>query len=238
LFLKCYISAIAQEDTTSLDEEDLASGIVSDVLEGSGDDDDEVNDDNAADIDEIVDQDSTDTATVNSNQEDQTVDQDDTVIFGDGANTQTAIPIIDQDREQDQGAANLSLNEALDVTVEPIPTPDDGLPPECPLDITTDKETYDTGDVVIITVTNTGEEVLVFPNSGLGLQIKNLGTGAVLPLYFAQVETELQPGESTPFRFTYEDLVREIGSGTIEASVGGGGECSSVTFMLTAIIIV
>jgi hypothetical protein len=127
-------SVIAQqEEETSLGEEDLAGHIISTVLDVSGDDEEE--NDDAAD-DEIVDQDSTDTATVNPNQEDQTVDQDDTVILGDHTNTQTEIPIIDQD----QGAANLALNGALDVTVEPtpIPTPtppppDDGLPPEVEL---------------------------------------------------------------------------------------------------------
>jgi hypothetical protein len=61
-------AAIAQEGT-SLDE-DLVGGIISNVLDGS---DDEQNGDSDAEID----QDSTDTATVNPNQEDQTVDQED-----------------------------------------------------------------------------------------------------------------------------------------------------------------
>ena len=123
-------SVIAQqEEETSLGEEDLAGHIISTVLEVSGDEEEE--NDDAAD-DEIVDQDSTDTTTVNPKQEDQTVDQDDTVIFGDDTNTLTAIRIIDQD----QGAANLAPNEALDVTVEPTPTPpppDYGLLPEVEL---------------------------------------------------------------------------------------------------------
>lgn len=60
-------SAIAQEDTSL--EEDLVGGIISNVLDGDADDAE-------------VNQDSTDTETVSSNQEDQTVDHD-TVIFGD-----------------------------------------------------------------------------------------------------------------------------------------------------------
>jgi hypothetical protein len=97
-------SVIAQEDTTSLDEENLASGIVSDVLDGSGDDDDEVNDDEEddddADIDEIVDQDSTDTATVKPNQDETTIDQTDSNEFGD--NTAVSIDIDEEEQQQQQ----------------------------------------------------------------------------------------------------------------------------------------
>src|SRR5215207_11262950 len=57
-------SAIAQEEETSLGE-DLVGGIISDV---DGGDDDEENGGDAADAE--IDQDSTDTATVNPNQED------------------------------------------------------------------------------------------------------------------------------------------------------------------------
>jgi hypothetical protein len=99
-------AAIAQqEDITSLDEEDLARGIVSDVLDGG---DDEVNDE-AADA-EIDDQDSTDTSTVNPNQEDQTVDQTDFNEYGDN----TAVS-IDVDKEEQS---------------TPTPPPDDGLQSE------------------------------------------------------------------------------------------------------------
>jgi hypothetical protein len=92
-------AAIAQEDDiTSLDEENLAGDIASNVLGGSGDADEEENDGDAA---------------------------------GDDTNTQVAVPVTDQD----QGAANLALNEALDVTVERTlsttpPPDDDELPPE------------------------------------------------------------------------------------------------------------
>ena len=124
-------SVIAQgADSTSLDEEDLASSIVSDVLHGGGDDDEEeVNDD--ATPDDVIDEDSTDTATVNPNQEDQTIDQDDdTVTFGDDTNTQTAIPII----EQDQRAANLAeqLAANLDINLILSSIPANPTIPECP----------------------------------------------------------------------------------------------------------
>ena len=205
-----FVIAQQEEEDTSLgeEEEDLANGIVSNVIDGSGDNDnEEENDDGAA-------------------------GDDDT-------NTQVAVPVTDQDQDQDQGAANLALNEALDVTMQRIPTPtppppdDGGLPPECTLEIKADKEIYEPGDVVAITITNTGDEPLEFPNSALGLQIKNVDTGEVLPLVAAQVITTLEPGESRTFEFTYEELVSEIGTGLISATVVSEcGGIEEVTFRL------
>jgi Na+-translocating ferredoxin:NAD+ oxidoreductase RnfG subunit len=87
-------SAIAQEDN----DESLASSILSEVLKDGDADDDE------------TDQDSTNTATLNPNQ-DQTVDQDDTVIFGDD--------------NADLDAANVAVPIALPISMEEVP-------PECP----------------------------------------------------------------------------------------------------------
>jgi hypothetical protein len=105
--------------------------------------------------------------------------------------------------------------------------------PESPLEIKTDKRTFSPLDIVTITVTNNGDEPLEFPNSVLGLQIKNLDIDAVYPLFSAQVITTLQPGGSKTFEFTYEELVNEIGTGTIEAT-GDGGDAflASTTFTL------
>lgn len=88
-------SAIAQEDN----DENLASSIVSEVLKG----------DDADDYDE-TDQDLTNTATLNPNQ-DQTVDQDDTVIFGDD--------------NADLDTANVAIPIAIPISIEEVP-------PECP----------------------------------------------------------------------------------------------------------
>jgi PKD repeat protein len=105
----------------------------------------------------------------------------------------------------------------------------------CQLEITTNEETYESaGDTVTINVTNNGNEALEFPNSVLGLEIENLGTGDIFPLVSAQVITTLEPGESRTFQFTYEELVSEIGTGTIEARVGGDGCLASTTFTLTS----
>ena len=116
-----------------------------------------------------------------------------------------------------------------------IPPPTNGTGGEeqrqCLLEITTDEETYESGDTVTITVTNHGDETLEFSNSVLGLEIQNVDTDEMYPLISAQVITTLEPGESNASGFTYEELVSEIDTGTIEARVGG--ECSaSTTFTL------
>src|SRR5215213_11285822 len=98
-------SAIALEDTTSLDE-DLARGIVSDVLDGGGDDDDVVKSEDAAADGETIDQDSTDIPILNPNQEDQTVDQTDFNEFGDSTDTN-----LDADQTESNIAVSIDVDE-------------------------------------------------------------------------------------------------------------------------------
>jgi PKD domain-containing protein len=102
----------------------------------------------------------------------------------------------------------------------------------CQLEITTNEETYTSGQLVTITVTNDGNEALEFANSVLGLEIENLDTDEVFQPISLQVITTLEAGESETFGFTYEELVSEIGNGTIEARVGGDGCLASTTFTL------
>jgi Tol biopolymer transport system component len=202
-----------QEETSSLGEEegeDTAGDIVSGVLDSVNDNEDEEEDNGAA------------------------------AEEHDDSNRQLAAPITGQD----QGSANLALNEALDGTVErrltrePTPPPPGNVQePYCSLEITTDKEIYGPGDVIAITIRNTGDVPLDFPNSALGLQIKNVDTGEVFPLEAAQVITTLESGESRTFEFTYEELVSEIGTGLISATVAS--ECTGVkevTFSLSETI--
>jgi cytoskeletal protein RodZ len=66
-----------------------------------------------------------------------------------------------------------------------------------PLIMTTDQNIYSPGETVNITMTNTGEEPLTFPNSALGLMIRNLATNESYPIYSAQVITTLNPNESS-----------------------------------------
>jgi hypothetical protein len=103
----------------------------------------------------------------------------------------------------------------------------------CQLEIATNEETYMSGDNVTITVTNDGDEALEFSNSILGLEIENLDTDEVYPITSLTVITTLEAGQSETFGFTYEQLVSEIGTGTIEARVGGDGCLASTTFTLT-----
>ena len=114
-------SVIAQE-VTSLDE-DLAGGIVSDVLDGGGDDEEENGD---ADDAETDDQGSTDTATVNPNQE-----VNNEANFAPQTNDQVAIPIIDQDQGAANLAAQLAANLDLDAANVDVNEEEEVLP-ECP----------------------------------------------------------------------------------------------------------
>jgi PKD repeat protein len=107
----------------------------------------------------------------------------------------------------------------------------------CQLEITTNEETYTSGQKVTITITNDGDEALETANSLFGLEIKNVDTGEVYPIISLQVITTLEAGGSRTFEFTYEELVSEIGTGTIEARFGGDGCSASTTFTLTNEII-
>src|SRR5215213_3917602 len=110
----------------------------------------------------------------------------------------------------------------------------EGEQQQCQLEIRTDGDTFGLGDSVIITVTNGGDEALEFSNSILGLEIENQDTGEVYPLFSAQAIITLEPGESRTSEFSYEVLVNEIGTGTIEASVSSDEGClASTTFTLT-----
>jgi hypothetical protein len=89
------VFAQQQEETSLGERENIARGIVSGVLDGSGNDDEESSE----------------------------------AAVDDDTNTQMAVPPLDQD----QRAAKVALNEALDVTSESTSTPPpsgDGLEPE------------------------------------------------------------------------------------------------------------
>jgi hypothetical protein len=109
----------------------------------------------------------------------------------------------------------------------------EGEQQQCQLELMTNEETFGLGDSVTLTVTNGGDEALKFSNSILGLEIENQDTGEAYPLYSAQAIITLEPGESRTTEFSYEVLVNEIGTGTIEASVSSDEGClASTTFTL------
>jgi hypothetical protein len=109
----------------------------------------------------------------------------------------------------------------------------EGEQQQCQLELMTNEETFELGESVTINVTNGGDEALEFSNSILGLEIENQDTGEAYPLFSAQAIITLEPGESRTSELSYEVLVSEIGTGTIEASVSSDEGCSaSTTFTL------
>jgi hypothetical protein len=99
--------------------------------------------------------------------------------------------------------------------------------------MTTDKTIYSPGETVNFTMTNTGEEPLTFPNSALGLLIRNLETNESYPIYSAQVITTLNPNESSSVIW---DPVAANGNpvppGDYIASVGSGSSTTNVIFSI------
>ena len=102
-----------------------------------------------------------------------------------------------------------------------------------PLIMTTDQNIYSPGETVNITMTNTGEEPLTFPNSALGLMIRNLATNESYPIYSAQVITTLNPNESSSVIW---DPVASNGNpvppGDYVASLSPGPSSTNVIFSI------
>lgn len=67
--------------------------------------------------------------------------------------------------------------------------------------IETDKQTYNAGEIISISITNKGSEELTFPNSALGLKIRNLASDELYPILSSQVITILGPGDSKSLRW-------------------------------------
>ena len=64
------------------------------------------------------------------------------------------------------------------------------------LEIWTNKNIFEPGKTIIITVKNNGAQPLTFPDAALGLMIINIETKESFSFIAAQVLTLLQPGES------------------------------------------
>lgn len=78
--------------------------------------------------------------------------------------------------------ANCTLNESSKMQESLSQLNSTGLES---LSISTDKPVYKIGDIVNITINNTGTDPLTFPNSLLGLQIENSATHEKYPLFAA-----------------------------------------------------
>ena len=74
------------------------------------------------------------------------------------------------------------------------------------LEIRTNKNTYEPGETIIITVKNTGAQPLTFPDAALGLMIINIETKESFSFIAAQVLTLLQPGQSKSIEWNQRGL--------------------------------
>jgi len=73
------------------------------------------------------------------------------------------------------------------------------------LTIATNEASYRIGEPVMITVKNTGDQILAFSNSALGIQIQNTNTGQTYRIAAAQVLTELEPAATKTITWNQED---------------------------------
>ena len=101
------------------------------------------------------------------------------------------------------------------------------------LDIETDKKTYNPGEIISILITNKGSDELTFPNSALGLTIKNLASNELYPILSSQVITILGPGDSKSLRW---DQIGVNGNqappGNYSASVDSNVGTAQTTFSI------
>lgn len=101
------------------------------------------------------------------------------------------------------------------------------------ISITTDKQTYNPGEIVSISITNRGSEQLTFPNSALGLTIRNLATNELYPILSSQVITILSPGDSKSLRWDQMAIDgNQAPSGNYSVSVNSGINTAETTFSI------
>jgi hypothetical protein len=101
------------------------------------------------------------------------------------------------------------------------------------INITTDKQIYNPGEKVNISIKNIGTEQLTFPNSALGLTIRNVASKELYPILSSQVITILSPGDSKSLEW---DQMGNDGnqapSGNYSASVKSGINSAETTFSI------
>ncbi|HEX2306536.1 MAG TPA: hypothetical protein VHH33_09635 [Nitrososphaeraceae archaeon] len=101
------------------------------------------------------------------------------------------------------------------------------------INITTDKQIYNPGDKVSISIKNTGSEELTFPNSALGLTIRNVASNELYPILSAQVITILGPGDSKSLEWDQMGIDgNQAPSGNYTASVNSGINTANTTFSI------
>lgn len=101
------------------------------------------------------------------------------------------------------------------------------------INITTDKQTYNPGEIVSISIKNLGSEELTFPNSALGLKIKNLASNELYPILSSQVITILGPGDSKSLQWDQIGIDgNQAPSGNYSASVNSGINTAETSFSI------
>ncbi|MBC8157684.1 hypothetical protein H7X64_05930 [Armatimonadetes bacterium] len=101
------------------------------------------------------------------------------------------------------------------------------------LDIESDKQTYNPGEIVSILITNKGSGELTFPNSALGLTIKNLASNELYPILSSQVITILGSGDSKSLRWDQIGVNgNQAPSGNYSASVDSDTGTAQTTFSI------
>jgi len=101
------------------------------------------------------------------------------------------------------------------------------------INITTDKQTYNSGEIVGISIKNLGSEQLTFPNSALGLKIRNLASNELYPILSSQVITILGPGDSKSLQWDQIGIDgNQAPSGNYSASVNSGINTAETSFSI------
>jgi hypothetical protein len=99
------------------------------------------------------------------------------------------------------------------------------------INITTDKKSYKPGELVNITIKNTGAVVLTFPNSILGLTIQSAATHEKYPLFSAQVITTLDSGGEKSLKWDQRDSFgQQVKDDNYTASTSSGLINANTTF--------
>lgn len=99
------------------------------------------------------------------------------------------------------------------------------------INISTSKPSYKFGEIVNITIKNTGSDPLTFPNSILGLKIENAKTHEKYRLFSAQVITTLDSGGSKTLKWNQIDnFGNQVSEGNYTASTSTGSLNATATF--------
>ena len=101
------------------------------------------------------------------------------------------------------------------------------------INITTDKQIYNPGESVGISIKNLGSEQLTFPNSALGLKVRNLASNELYPILSSQVITILGPGDSKSLQWDQIGIDgNQAPSGNYSASVNSGINTAETSFSI------